>query len=291
MSTLQLRSKLSKSLFLLPALLVYVSIIVLPSLHSLYISAFRWDGLGRKLFVGLDNYINLITDDHVFLMATRNNLVWTFLTIVFTVFVSLMLATLLNREFIGRTLFRGIMYFPFILSGIVVALVWRWIYHPQLGFLNAFLQMLGLEDLTRAWLSDPGIALYAVYVSALWRGVGGPMILFLAGLQTIPRECLEAAAIDGSGRLSTFIRIIIPMLRETFVVVLATQVIAALSVFDIIYAMTLGGPANSTQTIATWMYQQTFMFANLGIGAAISWIMVAVFSIIIIPYVMFMAKD
>jgi raffinose/stachyose/melibiose transport system permease protein len=282
---------LKRSLFLLPALIIYFLIIVIPSLYSLYLSMFKWNGVGEKVFVGLKNYLDLFANDDVFITAIKNNIIWTLLTIIVTVFFALMLAVLLNREFKGRVVYRGILYFPYVLSGVVVAIMWRWIYHPQLGFINGFLKAVGLQNLTHPWLSDVNIALYAVYIAALWQGVGAPMILFLAGLQTVPQDCLEAALIDGAGKFTTFIRITIPLLKETFVIVLATQIVAALKVFDIVIAMTGGGPAQSTQTLATWMYQQTFRFSNLGTGSAIAWVMVIVLMIVIIPYTSFMARD
>lgn len=283
--------KIKSSIFLLPAMIIYLLIIVIPSLYSLYLSFFNWNGVGKKIFVGFKNYIDLFIRDNVFITAAKNNIIWVILTMVFTVFIALIMAIILNREFKGRVIFRGIFYFPYILSGIVVAFVWKWIYHPQLGFLNGILKAIGLNSLTHPWLSDTNIALYAVYIASLWQGVGAPMILFLAGLQTVPQDCLEAALIDGAGKFTTFIRITIPLLKETFVIVFATQVVAAMKVFDIIMGMTGGGPAQSTQTLATWMYQQTFMFSNLGIGSAISWIMVIVLMIVIIPYVSFMARE
>ena len=282
---------LRRSLFLLPALFIYLAIIVIPALYSLYISFFNWNGVGEMTFTGLDNYINLFIDDNVFLIAIKNNIVWTLLTILFTVGFSLMVAVLLNRQFKGRVVFRGVFYFPYILSAVVVGIIWTWIYQPQIGLINGILRGIGLDSLTKAWLSDPKIALFAVYVASLWQGMGAPMILFLAGLQTIPEDCLEAARIDGASKPKTFICITIPLLRETFVVVFATQIVAALKVFDIIQATTGGGPAQQTQTLATWMYQQTFMFSNLGAGSAIAWIMVIVLMAVIIPYVVFMARE
>lgn len=284
-------SFIKNSLFLLPALIIYFLIIVIPSIYSLYLSGFKWNGVGDKVFVGLKNYTDLFVSDKVFMTGMINNIIWTILTLVFTVFVALMFAVVLNRQFKGRIIYRGLFYFPYILSGIVVAIVWTWIYQPQLGFLNGFLKAVGLSNFTHAWLSDPKIALYAVYVASLWQGVGAPMILFLAGLQTVPQDCLEAAVIDGASKFTKFFRITIPLLKETFVIVFATQIVAAMKVFDIIVAMTGGGPAESTQTLATWMYKQTFMLTNFGTGSAIAWIMVIVLMIVIIPYVLYMARD
>ncbi|AEE97734.1 carbohydrate ABC transporter permease [Mahella australiensis] len=277
--------------FILPALLIYLFVIVVPSIYSLFISFYNWDGVGKMKFVGFDNYVYLFLKDNVFQISLKNNIIWTILTVVFTVSIALLIAVALNREFKGRVAYRGIIYFPYTLSGVVVALIWTWMYHPQLGLINGLLEVLGLHGLTKAWLSDPQIALYAVYVAALWQGLGAPMVLFLSGLQTISKDYLEAALIDGAGKFRTFFSIIIPLLRETFVIVFATQIINSLKVYDIISVMTNGGPGNSTQVLATWMYQQSFMFSKLGIGSAIAWVMVVVLMIVIIPYVLYMARD
>ncbi len=278
--------------FLLPALLIYLAIIVIPALYSLYLSLFRWNGVAvEKVFVGFGNYIELFFQDAVFLTALRNNVVWTLLSLAFTTTVALFLALTLNREFRGRSIFRGIFYFPYILSGIVVALMWSWIYHPQFGFMNSLLSGVGLDSLQRGWLSEPGIAFFAVFAAALWQAVGAPMVLYLAGIQTIPKEMYEAARIDGANSLQSFFSVTIPLLRETFVIVLATTLISSMKVFDIIFAMTGGGPAQTTQTLATWMYFQTFTFANIGTGTAISWILVLVVMVITVPYVLYMSRE
>ena len=141
------------------------------------------------------------------------------------------------------------------------------------------------------WLSDPKIALYCVFAAALWQGVGQPMLYFLAGLQGIPQELYEAAAVDGAGKVATFFNVTIPQLKETFVIVLATLVIASLKVYDVVYVMTNGGPVNSTQTLASYMYAQTFSYSNLGTGSAIVVVMMVMMMVIIIPYVLYTTKD
>ncbi|MBP1965498.1 carbohydrate ABC transporter permease [Paenibacillus aceris] len=278
-------------LFLLPALIIYLTVIFVPSLYTLFLSFFSWNGVApHKDFVGLDNYIDLFTKDTVFPRALKNNLQWMFGSLVITLSFGLSLALLLNKKIKGRTFFRAIFYFPYVLSGVVVATVWAWIYNPTQGFINRVLEAIGLESWTHAWLAEPKIALYAVFIAALWQGVGQPMVLFLAGLSTISQEPYEAAIIDGAKPYQSFFYITIPMLQETFVIVIATTMIAAMKVYDIIYAMTGGGPAESTQVLSSWMYYQTFKFANIGIGSAISWFLVFVVMIVIIPYVYYTTK-
>lgn len=280
----------TKWLFLLPGFLIYSVIIVLPALYSLYLSLFKWNGVSPvKTFVGLSNYVSLITKDTVFKIAFRNNLIWMMLSVCVTITAALLFAVLINRQFFGRALIRSVLYFPYILSGIVVSIIWSWVYHPQMGLLNAILNAVGLES--KALLANTSTALVSVYVASFWHSVGQPMILFLAGLQTIPNELKEAAYIDGANRIQTFFAVTLPMLGETFFIVFATQVIQSFKIYDIVRAMTGGGPAQSTQTLATWMITQTFTFTNIGTGTAIAWCMVLVLMIIVIPYVMVTAKE
>lgn len=281
----------SRYLFMVPALLIYCVIVIGPALYSVSLSFFKWNGLGEKTFVGLKNYVNLFTKDVVFQTALINNLLWIVLTVVFTTSVSLALAMVLNRSFKGRVVYRAIFYFPYMLSWVVVGIIWKWIYNPGMGFLDEFLKAIGLGNLNITWLSDPKIALYCVFIAALWQGVGQPMLYFLAGLQSIPQELYEAAKVDGAGKFSLFIHITIPQLKETFVIVFATLVISAMKVYDVIYVMTEGGPANSTQTLASYMYSQTFSYSNLGTGSTVATIMMAVMMVIIIPYVLFTTKE
>lgn len=278
-------------LFIMPALLIYLTVIFFPAIYTFYLSFFSWNGVApHKDFVGIQNYIDLIMNDSVFLKALKNNLQWTVGSLVFIMGTGLILALMLNKKMKGRVLFRGVFYFPYVLSGIVVASGWAWMYNPTQGFVNEVLESLGLDSWTHAWLAEPKTALYAVFVAALWQGVGQPMVLFLAGLQTIPTDPYEAAIIDGAKQYQSFWYITLPLLRETFIIVIATTMIASMKVYDIIYGMTGGGPAESTQVLSSWMYYQTFRFANIGSGSAISLFLVLITMIVIIPYVFYTTR-
>ena len=285
------KSTIKAYLFLLPAFVIFSSVVIVPTLYSFYLSFFSWNGIAEKKFVAFKNYINLFTVDPVFLTALRNNFIWILLTVFFTVSVSLLLAVVLNRSFKGRVVYRAIFYVPYMLSWVVVGVIWKWMYNPNMGFINEFLNVIGLSNLKLTWLSNPKIALYCVYMAALWQGVGQPMILFLSGLQTIPADVVEAATIDGAGKIKTFFYVTVPLLKETFVVVFATLIIAAMKVYDIIKVMTGGGPGNATQTLATYMYSQTFMYSNFGKGCAVASVMFLMMIVIIVPYVLYTAKD
>jgi len=158
-------------------------------IYSSWLSLFRWDGVApRKVFVGLDNYVTLLTQNNVFWIALRNNAIWLVAALLLPTSIGLGLAILLNSKFRGSHIFRSIFYFPAVLSLAVVGLIWTWIYHPDLGLLNQALRGVGLKAFTRNWLSDPNVALYPVIIAATWNAVGLPILLFLAGLQTIPEE-------------------------------------------------------------------------------------------------------
>ena len=276
--------------FLLPAAVIYLSVIVVPVFYSLYISLFKWNGVAEMEFVGLGNYINLFTNDPTFLTALKNNIIWIILTIVVTMSVSLMFAVILNKHFFGRTFFRGFFYFPCVIAPIAVAIIWRWIYNPKIGFINEFCEALGI-NFSQSWLSDPKVSLYFVFIAALWQAIGQPMLLFLAGLSSVSVDVLEAATIDGAGPIKKFFFVTVPLMKDTFFVVIATLTVAAMKVFDVIKALTDGGPNNSTEMLATYMYSQTFRYNNVGMGTAVSVVMVFMMAIVIIPYVSFQAKE
>ena len=276
--------------FMIPAAVIYLSVIIIPVFYSLYISLFEWNGIGEMKFKGLDNYIKLFTSDKIFFTALKNNLIWIVLTVFLTMTIALGLALLLNQKFRGRTFFRGLFYFPCVIAPIAAAIIWRWIYNPNIGFINQFLEFIG-SDLKQSFLSDPKVSIYAVFAASLWQAVGQPMILFLAGLQSVSADVLEAAKIDGAGPVRKFFTITVPLMKETFVIVIATLVVAAMKVFDVVQGLTAGGPNNSTQMLSTYMYSQTFQYNNVGMGTAIACVMVIMMMVVIVPYVSFTARE
>ena len=277
--------------FLAPALVIYSVVVVYPMLYSAYLSLFRWDGVApKKIFVGFQNYITLFTHNDVFWIALKNNAIWLVAALLVPTSIGLALALALNSKFRGSHIFRSIFYFPAVLSLAVVGLIWTWIYHPDLGLANQLLDALGLKALKRNWLSDPNIAIYPVILAATWNAVGLPMLLFLAGLQTIPPELHEAAKVEGAGPLQRFWHVTFPLLRETTLIVLAITSINALKAYDIIYAMTNGGPANRTQLLSTWMYFLTYNYNEVGLGTAIAVVLFSLTLIFAIPYIRLMTR-
>jgi raffinose/stachyose/melibiose transport system permease protein len=259
--------------------------------YSAYLSLFQWDGISpTKAFVGLGNYVILFTQNDVFWIALKNNAIWLVFALLLPTSIGLGLALLLNTKFRGSHIFRSIFYFPAVLSLAVVGLIWAWIYQPDLGLLNQVLGSIGLKSWQRNWLSDPLIAIYPVILAATWNAVGLPMLLYLAGLQTIPEELHEAAKVEGAGPVRRFIYVTFPLLRETTLIVLAITAINGLKAYDIIYAMTNGGPANRTQLLSTWMYFLTYNYNQVGLGTAIAVVLFSLTLIFAIPYIRFMTR-
>lgn len=273
---------------MLPAFIIYISVIIFPVLYSLYISLHTGTGIGNMKFVGLANYVSLAKDP-IFWVSFKHTVMWLMLTVVLCTIVSLWLAVLLSKEFIGRTFFRAFFYFPSVISAVAVGIIWRWIYNPQLGFINQFAKALGLK-FSQTWISTPKTALYALFFASLWQSIGQPMILFIAGLQSISPDVLEAADIDGAGMFQKFFRITVPLMRDTFIMVISTLFISGMKVYDIVKALTDGGPNNATQVLASYMYNQVFAYNNVGYGTAIAIVMVLMMLFVIVPYLSFTAR-
>jgi ABC-type sugar transport system permease subunit len=278
-------------LFALPAIGIYLAFLVYPALNSVFFSLTDWDGLSATYnIVGLQNYVAMLSDP-VVLTAVVNNVIWTVVTIVFPVVIGLALAILLNGRVRGKPVLRMIFYTPAVLPLIAVASIWGWLYNPQYGAINEFLRLIGLGGLTQPWLGQDSTALAAVMVPAIWLRVGFPMLLYLAALQGIPSEMYEAATVDGATRSQQFWYITMPSLRPAHYIVLALSLIDSFKVFDLIYAMTYGGPGTTTQVMGTWMYANVFQYYQAGYGTAIAVAITVVAVLVSIPYVRSQVKE
>jgi len=281
----RLRAASIPYLFLLPALIIYCIFLVYPMFDSLSISFTNWDGLSPvRTFVGLTNY-QRIFNDPIAVTAFQNNLIWTAVMVAVPTVVGLLLALGLNKRFPGRTIFRSIFYAPGILPLVGVAALWAWMYDPNVGLINVFLRHVGLGGLAQQWLGLPTTALPSVMVASIWQGIGFPMVLFLAGLQTIPEDQYEAARVDGAGTWQRFWHVTLPGLRETYIIVVTLGVIGSFKAFDLIYAMTYGGPGQATQVLASWMYFNTFQYYHAGYGSALAWVILVISLTVTIPYI------
>jgi raffinose/stachyose/melibiose transport system permease protein len=272
-------------LFAIPALAVYVGFLVYPALSSVWFSLTNWDGLSATYkFVGLDNYLKMPSDP-VVVTAVRNNLIWTVVTIAVPTVIGLALAIALNGKVHGKPILRLIFYTPAVLPLVSIASIWGWLYNPDAGAINSFLRLIGLDGLAQPWLGQDSTALWAVMVPAIWLRTGFPMLLYLAALQGIPNDLYEAATVDGATKWQQFWHVTMPSLRPAHYIVLALSLIDSFKVFDMIYAMTYGGPGTSTQVMGTWMYFNVFQYYQAGYGTAIAVVITLVAIAVGIPYV------
>lgn len=260
-------------LLLLPSLVVVFGIVVYPLLRTLYISLFAVNSVfpGRYPFVGLGNYLQALESPEFWAAIMRTayfTLTTTFLEVAF----GILLGLLLNVEFRGRWVLRSIVILPWALPTVVNGAMWRWILNPEYGALNALLTQLHVIPEYRSWLGTPWMALNMVVVADVWKMTPLAAFFVLAALQTIPRDLYEAAWVDGAGRLRTFFSITLPLLTPTILIILVLRTMEAFKVFDIIYVMTRGGPANGTQTIAYYTYVEAFSNQLFGYGAALAYI-------------------
>jgi raffinose/stachyose/melibiose transport system permease protein len=278
-------------LFALPALAVYVTFLVYPAGTSLFFSFTDWDGLSPTYnIVGLGNY-EAMAQDPVVVQALLNNLIWTVVTIVVPVAIGLTLAILLNGKVRGKTPLRLLFYTPCVLPLVSIASIWGWLYNPDFGVINETLRAIGLGSLAQPWLGQDSTALAAVMVPAIWLRVGFPMLLYLAALQGIPAEQYEAATVDGATRAQQLWFITMPSLRPAHYIVIALSLIDSFKVFDMIYAMTYGGPGTATQVMGTWMYANVFQYYQAGYGTAIAVVITVIAVAVSIPYVLSQTKE
>ena len=251
-NTGQIRKLMGNYIFILPAMGLFLTFSIYPFFKVFQLSATNWDGISPTLtYVGLDNFKDLLTDNSVFWLSMRNAVWITFLALTLQNLLALFLATLCDRDIRGGNIYRVIFYLPPVLSGIVVGLIWNWIYDGNYGLLNHFLNWIGLGDFSRAWLSDAKTALLGVAVVHMWKGFGWGFVILLAGLQSIPRELYEAARVDGASSWVVFKNITAPLMIPVFILVSILTILGTMQVFDIIISTTGGGPGYHTEVPIT----------------------------------------
>ncbi|MBY3235331.1 carbohydrate ABC transporter permease [Rhizobium laguerreae] len=278
-------------ILLVPALAIYAVFALYPMLNVVILSFQKWNGLDpNRQFVGIANYSAIFTKDPVFWVAFRNTVIWTMMSLIFPPMVGLLLALSLNQKIFGRNGLRAIFYLPVIIAPIAVATMWKWMYDPFFGLFSQLLTSWGMQGWIKDWLGNRDIALYSVFVAYLWQTVGFSMVLFLAGLQNVSQTLVEAARIDGAGRWKVFKHVTLPALRPTITIVLVLSVISSLKAFDIVYGLTGGGPAQSTQMLALWAFTQAMQIFDFGRGAAISVVLLLITMAVVIPYLKWTQK-
>jgi len=258
-------------LLALPTVLILGVFFVFPLLSAIYFAFTNWDGATAVAgFTGLSNVQEMLTDSEAW-HALRNNAIWIVIGTASPILIGLLLSVLLWSQVRAVLLYRLIYFLPFVLPSVAVAIVWGWIYDPIHGWLNRFLTTVGLGGLTHGWLGEPSTALLAVLLAAIWSTFGFVVVIFLAALQNVDLELIDAARIDGANAAQRLWHIILPQITPVFITVVTLILVGGFSVFDIIFIMTGGGPGNATGVLGTYAYQNAFGQLNrVGYGTALA---------------------
>ncbi|RKL66987.1 sugar ABC transporter permease [Salipaludibacillus neizhouensis] len=257
-------------LFISPMVIGTSILVIFPIIMALIVSFTDWvfiRGIGDMNFVGFDNYTALLSDD-LFIQSVKNN-VWLIFAVPITMFLSLMLAVIINKHVYMKSFFKIVYFMPYISSVVAIAIVFQLLFHPSYGPINEFLMGIGIEDPPR-WLADSNWALVSVIIISIWTSIGFNLIIYLAALQNIPLELYEAADIDGAGILKKFRHIMLPMVSPTTFFLLITGIIYSFKSFELIVVLTSGGPGYSTSVIVYYLYEQAFEYLRSGYSSAIS---------------------
>lgn len=269
-----------------PWIIGFLIFTVVPMAVSLYLSLTQWNVLTPPKFIGLDNYVTMFTKDPEFYQSLKVTITYVITSVPLRILTALFLAILLNEatRFIG--FFRTAFYIPSIVASVAAAVLWQWIFNPRFGPLNGFLRTLGIQGPN--WLSDPNTALAALVIMSVW-GVGAEMLIFLAGLKSIPQQLYEAAEVDGAGRWTRFFRITLPMLSPTIFFNLIMSMIGSFQTFDSAFVIStaragqIGAPLKSTLFYLLHLYDEGFGSLNMGYASALAWVLFVI--ILAVTYV------
>lgn len=257
-------------MFILPALLLFLVFVLYPIIYIFQASTLEWNGISQGTFVGLRNYVDLFASDRVFRLTLRNSFYWAFLTIFPQMFLGFALAMMLNTDVLGRNLYRAIFYMPAIISPVVIGIVWRRIYNPYGGFIADVGRLTALDFLAQSYLADPEIAIFASIAVNVWQWTGFSMLMYLAGLQGLSQEVLDAAAVDGATLWQRIHYVIWPMLRHVHLTLILLGVIGTLQTFALIFMLTKGGPNHATEMMPTYIFLKAFQLQSMGYASAVS---------------------
>ncbi len=266
-------------LMIAPTMLGLFIFYLWPIVQNFYFSFTEWGAFGQYEWTGLDNYKRLL-EDATLVQAFKNTIIYIIFTVPIGIFLSIIVAVLLNQNIKGKSIYRTLFFLPVITMPAAIAMVWKWLYNADYGMLNYLLSLVGIKG--PQWVSDPNIALYSIIAVAIWSGIGYNMVIFLSGLQGIPKMYYEAAEIDGAGPVTVFFKITLPLLSPVIFFVTIMSLIGAFQVFDLIFMM-IGKSSTaleSTQSIVYLFYQHAFVLNDKGYAAAIAVLLLAVILII-----------
>jgi ABC-type sugar transport system permease subunit len=275
-------------LFLLPSFALLIVFSFIPFFQGLYFSLTDYPLLQSPRFVGLDNFARLFRDP-LFLASLSNTLVYMTATVALRVVIGLLLAVALNGPLRGRVAFRAIFYLPVIAPLVTVSVIWRIIFDTYSGVLNAGLDLFGIPPIP--WLTSTSWAMTAVIIMSVWKTFGWNIVIFLAGLQGIPQQLYEAAAIDGASKIRTFLHITLPLLKPTILLAVVTSTISASQVFDQVYVMTGGGPGYSTMTLGQMVYTAGFQNYEMGYASAVSVVLLLISLVLTLIQFKFLGQE
>lgn len=280
---------LAPVLFLAPAILFFLFYVIFPIFQSIQISLYDWDGLGPKTFVGMDNYVELM-DDEAFYTSLKNNVIWLVLYML-AIPAGLFIALFLNQTVFGMRLYKSLFFFPFVISQVVVGLVFTWFYDPSYGLLNVILGWFGMGPV--AILGDETWVTYGIIFAGLWPQTAYCMILYITGLNAVDPEQIEAGRLDNAKGWNMLWYIILPQLKPATFIAIVVTVIGALRSFDLVSIMTAGGPWGSSRVLAYYMYEKAFSEYGfrMGYGAAIAVVLLLIMMIYITFFLMKMYRD
>jgi ABC-type sugar transport system permease subunit len=262
--------KISIWVFLFPALFLYILFVIYPSINALRMSLYHWRGIGTKTWAGLENYQRMM-EDEVFLNSVKVTGKYILYQVPFVLIISVVLALVIANLLKTKWLnfYRSVIFFPYILPGVAIAMLWSTIFNPIGGMLNGLLDMIGMESLRTEWLGRTETAFGSVLFVNVWSMVGFYTILILAAILNIPSDMLEAAEIDGAGKIQKAIYVILPLLKDVLQVVIIFTVINTLKVFEMPQLLTGGGPNRSTEPISLYIFEQAFQNFNFGYASAL----------------------
>lgn len=263
------RMRLTLALFILPALVIYTVFQILPLLGALYFSFMKWNGInGSALeFVGIKNFVSAFGNAN-FKLALMNMVKMVFFSVLFHTPIALVMAAVINSKCRGYRFFKALFFVPTVFPLTAVGLMWYFVFMPS-GVFNSLLTKMNLVQLVQPWLVNKATAMNTIVFVNIWAGVGYYMVILLAGLTTIPSELYEAAAIDGATTVQTFFKVTVPMLKPIIAMCIVMDIIGSVKVFDLVFAMTGGGPNNLTNLPTTLMYNEAFKYNHFGMGSAI----------------------
>ncbi|AQQ52381.1 carbohydrate ABC transporter permease [Planococcus lenghuensis] len=266
-------NKLFITLYIAPALLLVIVLVFIPLLLSGYYGLMEWDGIGDRTFIGLENYIAGIQDADFWSSAYHSFLLAVFSTLSLAIYLAV--SFILASKIKGADLLRKIYLVPMLLSSVAIAQLWVKIYNPTNGILNTLLMNLGIER-PPAWLANPDIVLFAIFIPILWQYAGFYILIYYAALKNIPESLIEAARIDGASPIQIALRIKLPLIKEVVSVTIVLAIVGSLKYFDLIWVMTGGGPNGASEVMASYMYKLAFVSYNFGYGSAIGFLLLII---------------